>query len=149
VEGLPFFGFPLVLIVLKKLGLGVLKLLDVIFYFQVLCVLALIGYAFFSKNWAFFVLAAVFTMLTGAMIMSGESIEYATGTFTIVQSFGGDGNVTRVVPDFNAFSASTSEPIFMWGNVMTYGGFVLLIIAFVLAGSAVMSRRDGSVEGIV
>lgn len=107
-----------------------------------LFVLALIAYAFYSKSWAVFGLAGVFTILTGLMLVSGEPIEYATGEFTIVESFNDDANMTRVVPDSNSFSALTSEPIWMWGNLMMYGGFVFIIFSFLLAVRIIVERGE-------
>lgn len=105
-------------------------------------ILAIVGYAFYSKHWAFFGLAGVFVILTGAMLAAGEPIEYATGTFTIVEGFAGDSNMTRFVPDFNAITTTTSVPAWMWSQVMMYGGFVFIILAFVLAMRGIMDRRE-------
>ena len=107
-------------------------MLDVIFYFQLVLVLAILAYAFFSRHWAFFGMAGVFVILTGAMLVAGEPIEYATGTFSVIESYGNDSNITRIIPDYNAFTVDNSQPVWMWGNLMMYGGWLFIIIAFVL-----------------
>lgn len=122
-------------------------MLDIIFYFQILFIIGLAGYAFYSKNGILFAATGVFVSLTGLMLASGEPIDYATGAFTVVQGFGGDVNVTKIVADFNSYTASTSSPIWMWSQMMVYGGVVFVIIGLFLAISSIMNRNVE--EGVV
>lgn len=116
-------------------------MIETIFYLQVFAFFIFLALGVIFRDWSFFVLAAVFSMLTGAMLAAGEPVEFFTGAFTLVENQ--DENVWVASPDVNALTVSNSSPVNMWHYVLLYGGFVWIVVAFVLAARG---RRGAGVE---
>lgn len=116
-------------------------MIETVFYIQVLAFFIFLALGIIFRDWSFFVLAAVFSILTGAMLAAGEPVEFFTGAFSMEEN--ADENFWVMSPDVNALTVSNSSPVNMWHYILLYGGFVWIIVAFVLA---VRGRRGAGVE---
>ena len=109
-------------------------MLESIFYFQICVFLVLLIWALYSRSASFMAVAAVFSMLTGVMLVS-DGIQYPTG-YAVV---GADDNHMTINEVYTTQYTFNSNPVNMWHYILLYGGFVWLIIAFLLA----MKGRQG------
>ena len=113
-------------------------MLESVFYFQVCVYLVLLIWALYTRSASFMAIAAIFSILTGAMLV-GDGIQYPTG-YDIV---GADDNIMSINENYTTQYTFNSNPVNMWHYVLLYGGFVWLIIAFLLA---VRGRQGDFIE---
>ncbi len=105
-------------------------MLEAVFYFQVLVFLVLLGYAIWTKSAAVFALAGVFSILTGVMLI-GDGISYPDGWN--VEGTARDENSMIIRPQYDVHFTFNSDQVNMWHFVLLYGGFIWLVVAFVLS----------------
>lgn len=116
-------------------------LIETLFYCQVFAFFVFLIFGIAFRSWPFFLLAAVFSLLTGAMLAAGEPVEFFTGAFHLEEN--SDGNMWFALPDVNALTVSNSSPVNMWHYVLLYGGFVWIVVAFFLA-----AKGRGGIEDV-
>jgi hypothetical protein len=106
-------------------------MIEAVFNFQIFFLLVLLGIAAWKRSASVFALAGIFSILLG-VALSGEGISYNTGYDV---SGLNDNNMT-ITESYTTLHSWDTPIVNMWHYVFLYGGFVPIIIAFVLVGKA-------------
>jgi hypothetical protein len=103
--------------------------IESVFYFQICVFLFLLVMGTFKRSASFMSVAGVFALLT-AVMLNGDGIAYPTG-YTIAGT-DSDNNTMSVDSTYTTYYTWNSSPIEMWYWMMFAGGFVCLIVSFLM-----------------
>jgi len=105
-------------------------MIEPIFYLFIFVIIALIYFGLVSKQPGAIAVAGVFSILLGALFLSGVSLELQKPDNFSTQDVNADNTQTSIV--YKTLDSS-DELIFMLQYLFFLGGFALLIIALVIS----------------
>jgi len=111
-------------------------MIAVLFYFTIFLIVGLIAFGMLMKQPGAVAVAGVFTILVGAMFLTGGTLELSQPATILMQDLNADATLSTI--SYTTLDTTTSNLMLMMRDLFIYGGFGLLIIAL---GMTVFERR--------
>lgn len=113
---------------IKKYYVG--KMIESLFYFFIILIVAIFVYGLYSKSHSFVLLSGVLSLVLGMVLMSGEGITIDQSKNFIVQDINASAMSIDVVQ--TTLTSSTDTLVFIFQSLFFYGGFLIIILALIM-----------------